>query len=253
MRSGLAASRGLRSCVPPRALLGVAPRSRRPAGIAACLPGTRKTLASNSVQQKCAHICVQLVAESGAGHMVLHPVSGMRVCWLARNLCVPARMFACERTAGVCGAGLARERGLCEGEKSPSPMGGEGAFCSPQIMVVKNDPFPSSTYGCSIRPGRSIGSRGIFKFSSGSRAVNTTLVTMTRCEAKGLTWSYYAERCPSKVNADPMHRNGVGVTKTLHQPCGAANSSAWSRSVGLVADEAACHSSPSLRYSPISF
>ena len=136
MRSGLAASRGLRSRVPPRAMHGVAARSRRPAGIAACSPGTRKTLASNSVQQKCAHICVLLAAESGAGHMVLHPVSGMRVCWLARNLCVPARMFACERTAGVCGAGLARERGLCEGEKSPSPMGGEGALVTETDLVA---------------------------------------------------------------------------------------------------------------------
>ena len=37
-----------------------------------------------------------------------------------------------------------------------------------RFMVVKNDPFPSST--C---PGRSIRSRGMSKFSSGFRAVNT--------------------------------------------------------------------------------
>ena len=45
MRSGLAASRGLRSCVPPRVLLGVAPRSRWPAGIAASSRGVAKPLA----------------------------------------------------------------------------------------------------------------------------------------------------------------------------------------------------------------
>ena len=58
MRRGLPRSRRLCSRVPPRVLHVAAPRLRGPAGIAACSPGTRETLACNSGQQSAAHICL---------------------------------------------------------------------------------------------------------------------------------------------------------------------------------------------------
>ena len=86
MRSGLAASRGLRSCVPPRALLGVAPRSRWPAGIAASSRGVAKPLACSRVLQKCAHIHASFASFGNVWHMAHHPARTARVCWPARQL-----------------------------------------------------------------------------------------------------------------------------------------------------------------------
>ena len=128
MRSGLAASRGLRSCVPPRALLGVAPRSRWPAGIAASSRGVAKPLACSRVLQKCAHIHASLASFGNVWHMAHHPARTAWVCWPARNWCVLARMFARKRAVAVACAGLARDRWCAHGEKKPLLHGKGGGF-----------------------------------------------------------------------------------------------------------------------------
>ena len=128
MRSGLAASRGLRSCVPPRALLGVAPRSRWPAGIAAGSRGVAKPLACSIVLQKCAHIHASFASFGNVWHMAHHPARTALVCWPARNWCVLARMLARKRAVAVACAGLARDRWCACGEKKPLLHGKGGGF-----------------------------------------------------------------------------------------------------------------------------
>ena len=123
-----AASRRLRSCVPPRALLGVASRSRRPAGIAASSRGVAKTLACSRVLQKCANIHASLASFGNVWHMAHHPARTARVCWPARNWCVLARMLARKRAFAVACAGLARDRWCACGEKKPLLHGKGGGF-----------------------------------------------------------------------------------------------------------------------------